>query len=133
MRNTFLFAWSWILITSNELSKFMISGIIGDSDVGKLMMLSDLRCWWKNHYLDDLFSLCWWFIQCIKSATNILNLSPTHFISNIRLQHRYHRYHRRSWTSNFKNDGRWLVTFTDETFSINWYWWRVWFILSPTW
>ena len=45
-------------------------------------------CWW--HYDDDwfqmllaesscwrLFSLCWWFSQCIKSVTNILNRSPT--------------------------------------------------------
>ena len=27
-------------------------------------------------------------VQCIKSVTNILNLSPTHLVSNIRHQHR---------------------------------------------
>jgi len=44
--------------------------------VGDFMMVTDLR-WWQNHYVDDFFSLCWWFSQCIKSVTNILNRSPT--------------------------------------------------------
>ena len=56
-------------------------------------------CWW-HRYVDDLyqmlvaeslcwqlFSLCWWFSQCIKLVTNISNLSPTHLVSNIRHQH----------------------------------------------
>ena len=49
-------------------------------------------CWWL--YNGDWFqmliaeSLCWRFSQCIKSVTNISNLSPTHFVSNIRHQHR---------------------------------------------
>ena len=51
-------------------------------------MLVTSLCWWL--YDDDwfqilvaeylcwrLFSLCWWFSQCIKSVTNILNRSPT--------------------------------------------------------
>ena len=33
-------------------------------------MVAELICW-------RLFSLCWWFSQCIKSVTNILNRSPT--------------------------------------------------------
>jgi len=48
-----------------------------------VMMVTDLRCWWHNH-------LSWWFFQCIKSVTNILNLSPTHFVSNICHYHRCH-------------------------------------------
>jgi len=32
------------------------------------MLVAELLCWW-------LFSLCWWFSQCIKSVTNILNRS----------------------------------------------------------
>ena len=35
----------------------------------------------------SLFSLCWWFFKCIKSVTNILNLSSTHLVSKIRQQH----------------------------------------------
>ena len=33
------------------------------------------------------------FFQCIKSVTNILNISQTHFVSNICHQHRYHLSH----------------------------------------
>ena len=47
------------------------------------MLVTESLCW-------RLFSLCWWFFQCIKSVTNILNLSPKHFVSNIRHQHRCH-------------------------------------------
>ena len=51
------------------------------------MLVSESLCW-------RLFSLCWWFSQCIKSVTNILNRSPIsqtchqHLVSNIRHQHR---------------------------------------------
>ena len=38
--------------------------------VGDFMVVTVLRCW-------RLFSLCWWFFQCIKSVTNILNRSLT--------------------------------------------------------
>ena len=34
------------------------------------MLAAESLCW-------RLFSLCWWFSQCIKSVTNILNRSPT--------------------------------------------------------
>ena len=44
------------------------------------MLVAESLCWW-------LFSLCWWFSQCIKSVTNISNLSPTHCVSNIIRQH----------------------------------------------
>ena len=28
---------------------------LGDSDVGDLMMVTNLRCWWQNHYVCDFF------------------------------------------------------------------------------
>ena len=34
-----------------------------------VMLVTESLCW-------RLFSLCWWFSQCIKSITNILNRSP---------------------------------------------------------
>ena len=58
------------------------------------VMLVTMLCWW--FYNGDrfkmavtesicwrLFSFCCWFFQCIKSVTNVLNWSPTHFVSNI--------------------------------------------------
>ena len=45
------------------------------------MLVEESLCW-------RIFSLCCWFFQCIKSVTNIWNLSPTHLVSNIRHQHR---------------------------------------------
>jgi len=69
--------------------------------VGDFLMVTDLRCWWQNHYVDDFFlnvgPHCWWLFQCIKSVTNISNLSPTHLISNIRHQHRCDYQHRCDW------------------------------------
>ena len=41
----------------------------GDSDVDDSIMSVNLWRW--------LFSVCWWFSQCIKSVNNILNRSPT--------------------------------------------------------
>ena len=44
-------------------------------------------------------TLCWWFYPVInKQVTNILNLSPTHFVSNIRRQHRCHHIIQKSTT-----------------------------------
>ena len=40
-----------------------------DDDIFKMLVAESL-CW-------RLFSLGWWFSQCIKSITNILNRSPT--------------------------------------------------------
>ena len=45
-------------------------------------MLVTESLWWR------LFSLCWWFFSMY--LINILNLSPTHFVSNVRHQHRCH-------------------------------------------
>ena len=42
-------------------------------------LVAESLCW-------RLFSLFWWFSQCIKSVTNISNLSPTHLVLNIRHQ-----------------------------------------------
>ena len=86
------------------------------------MLVAESLCW-------RLFSLYWWFSQCIKSVTNILNRSPTSqtcdqhiwspmsvtnidvthnatsFFSNMVLQDRsfYHKifmYDRRKWPKN---------------------------------
>ena len=51
----------------------------GDSDVGDIVMLVTLCL--------RLFSLCWWLSQCIKLVINISNLSPIHFMLQIRHQH----------------------------------------------
>ena len=72
-----------------------------DSDVGDKLSMTTV-CW--RFYIADrlkllvteslcwqLVSLCWWFFQCIQSVTNVLNLSPTHFVFDIRNQHRCHR------------------------------------------
>ena len=47
---------------------------IGGSDVGDNVMLA------------TIFVMLVFF-QCVKSVTNVLNLSPTHFVSDIRHQH----------------------------------------------
>ena len=48
------------------------------------MLVTESFCWW-------LFSMYQIDHQHLESVTNILNLSPTHFVSNIRRQHRCHR------------------------------------------
>ena len=76
---------------------------LANSLVSKMVtvMLVTTLCWWfydgdrfKMSVTESLcwrlFPLCWWFFQCIKSVTNISNLSPIHFVSNIRHQHRCH-------------------------------------------
>ena len=50
--------------------------LMGDSDVGDLMTVTDLRCWWQNHYVGDFFRYVGDF-QSIEAVTNILNRSPT--------------------------------------------------------
>ena len=58
------------------------------------MMVTDLRCWWQNHYVADFFVMLVIFSiyeighQHPESVTNISNLLPTHLVSNIRHQHR---------------------------------------------
>ena len=51
------------------------------------MRVTVLRCSCQNHIV-GLFSLCCCFFQPDKSVTNISNLSPPHFVSKIRHQHR---------------------------------------------
>jgi len=46
------------------------------------MMVTDLRCWWQSHYVDDFYRYVGIF-SYIKSVTNILNFSTTHFVSII--------------------------------------------------
>ena len=41
----------------------------GDSDVGDIMMVTDLRCWWQNHYVGDFF-------RYVGDFSNVLNRSP---------------------------------------------------------
>jgi len=55
-----------------------VTNIIGDSDVGNNVMFVILSGHQKIGH------------QNLKSVTNILNLSPTHFVSNICHQHRCH-------------------------------------------
>ena len=82
------FSWYWRLSYKTVHLQKDIEGYDGDSDVGDNVMLVTTWCWW--FYDSDrfkmlvteslcwrLFSLCWWFSQCIKSVTNILNWSPT--------------------------------------------------------
>ena len=58
-----------IVLTILSPTSMVLSAFVGD-----FMMVTDLRCWWQNHYR-GLFSLCWWFSQWFKSVTNILNRS----------------------------------------------------------
>ena len=38
--------------------------------VGNFMMMTDLRCWWQNHYVGDFF-------RYVGDFLNVLNRSPT--------------------------------------------------------
>ena len=60
-----------------------------------VMLVTSFR-WWLYDWFEMLVaeSLCWWFSQCIKSATNISKLSPTYLVSNICHQHRCNPYYR---------------------------------------
>jgi len=60
----------------------------GDSEVGAFIMVTDLICWWYNHFLASFFVIVVIF-PIYESVTNIENLSPTHLVSNIRHQHRF--------------------------------------------
>ena len=42
----------------------------GDSDVGAFMMVTDLRCWWQNHYVGDVF-------RYVSDFLNVFNWTPT--------------------------------------------------------
>ena len=50
--------------------------------IGDFIMVTDLRCWWQNHYSGDFLRYGGDF-QCIKSVINNSNLSPTNLVSNI--------------------------------------------------
>ena len=80
-----------ILLNNERIDRFLLrkeflsslfTSYMGDSDVGDNVMLVILRWWliWDvggRIIMLATFSLCWWFSQCIKSVTNILNRSPT--------------------------------------------------------
>ena len=73
-----------------------------DSDVGDKVILVILWWWSIQDVADRIIMLATFsgmlvFFQCTKSVTNILNLSPTHFVFIIRHQYRCH------WTKWFKN------------------------------
>ena len=63
--------------------------------VGDFMMVTELRCWWQNHYVGDFFcyvdNFSMYYIghQHPESVTNISKLSSTHLVSKIRHQHRW--------------------------------------------
>ena len=71
-----------------------------------------------------LFSLCWWFSQCIKSVTNILSqsvtvtnisiFSPTHLVSNICHQHRWNLCYNKLKISCANQN---ILGFTDSVYS----------------
>ena len=44
--------------------------IIGDSDVGDFMMVTDFRYWWQDHYVGDFF-------RYVGDFVNVSNRSPT--------------------------------------------------------
>ena len=58
------------------------------------MMVTDLRCWWQNHYVGDFFAMLVIFAMYLighqhsETVTNISKLSPTQLVWNIRHQHR---------------------------------------------
>ena len=54
--------------------------IKGNSDVGDFMMVSDLRCWWHNHYVGDFFRYFGIGQQALKPVTDKK-------VSNIRHRH----------------------------------------------
>ena len=46
---------------------------VGDRYVGDFMMVTDLRCWWQNHYVGDFFHYVGDFLNvlnAIKSVTS---------------------------------------------------------------
>ena len=65
-------------------------------------MATILRCWWQNLDLGAIFWILvsdadtkrkWTIVtKMAKTVTNILKLSSTHFVSNIRLQNRCNRH-----------------------------------------
>ena len=65
------------------------------------MMVTDLRCWWQNHYVGDFF-------RYVCDFLNVLNRSPTHLVFNIRHQHRCNR-----WGLVFSDFNNRLLVFTE--------------------
>ena len=47
--------------------------------VGDFMMVTDLRCWWQNHYVGDFF-------RYVGDFLNVLNRSPTSWIGHQHLK-----------------------------------------------
>ena len=69
----------------------------GDSDVGDIVMLVTLWWWliWDvggGIIMLEIFFVMLVFFRCIKSVTNISDLSPTHLVSNIRHQYPSNRF-----------------------------------------
>ena len=73
-----------------------------DRNVDVLKLVTFSRCWWQNFDLRDIFwmlarRLCkkesgrWWpkWSKLSPTCCNILKLSSTHFVFNIRLHYRY--------------------------------------------
>ena len=90
LKLTIIDHWLWITGESNH-HKVEFCQLLKTVTV----MLVTSLCWWlyDGDWLEmleaeslcwRLFSLCWRFSQCIKSVTNISNLSPTHLVPNIR-------------------------------------------------
>ena len=73
--------------------------------VDDFMMVTNLRCWWQNHYAGVFFGMLVIFPmyqirhQHPDWVTNISNLSPTHLVTDIRHQYRCNQYGLPVWSS----------------------------------
>ena len=52
-------------------SKDGLKAKIGDSDVVDFMMMTDFRCWWQNHFVDDFFR----YVSDFLNVFNVFNLN----------------------------------------------------------
>ena len=47
---------SEIFYIGDKIAMYWVTDSLGDSDVGDIvMMVTDFRCWWQNHYVGDFF------------------------------------------------------------------------------
>ena len=57
--------------------------MIGESDVGDIMRVRVLRCWWQNDYVGDFFGY-------VENFCNVKNPSSKQTVFNVRHQHLKH-------------------------------------------
>ena len=62
---------SEIFYIGDKIAMYWVTDSLGDSDVGDIvMMVTDFRCQWQNHYVGDFF-------RHVRDFLNVLNRSPT--------------------------------------------------------